>query len=206
MKMTKNKTLAPAGLLLGALLLTACGGDNGTTSGDASSGSETPSSTTTEYNDADVTFAQGMIPHHQQAVEMAQQAEAQGESEEVKALATKIEAAQAPEIEQLTTWLDRWGAEAPSGQFDHGDMGHGDPDSPMSGMMTEEDMAALGDESGAEFDQMFLEMMIEHHRGAVTMAETQVDEGENPDAVAMAEEIISTQNAEIEQMEQLLGS
>ena len=195
--------VALIGLLFAALVLTACGDDTDT----ASSGDTDASASSEDFNDADVAFAQGMIPHHEQAVEMAQLAADRAESDEVKELAADIEAAQAPEIEKLTTWLDAWGADPADRSMegmDHGDMG--DDSNGMSGMMSEEDMTMLEDASGAEFDQMFLEMMIEHHKGAVDMAETEVAEGQNPDAIAMANEIISTQEAEIEQMEQLLGS
>lgn len=194
------------GLLFAALVLTACGDDT-----DSASSGDTDTSPSSEasgdFNDADVAFAQGMIPHHEQAVEMAQLAADRAESAEVKELAADIEAAQAPEIDKLTTWLDAWGAEPADDSMegmDHGDMG--DDSSGMSGMMSEEDMTMLEDASGTEFDQMFLEMMIEHHEGAVDMAETEVAEGQNPDAIAMAKEIISTQEAEIDQMKQLLGS
>ena len=189
-----KKTLALVALPIAALLLSACGADADAGDGAAS------------FNDADIAFAQGMVPHHQQAVEMAQLAEQRAESAEVKDLAADIEAAQAPEIEQLTTWLQDWEAESPTPSMDHGDMGHGDASSDLSGMMTAEDMGMLEDTRGAGFDEMFLTMMIEHHEGAVEMAETEVDEGENADAIAMAEQIITTQEAEIKQMEQLLRS
>ncbi len=196
-----KKLVGLVALLLTALLLTACGDD----SSDTNSGDPGSASSEATFNDADVTFAQGMIPHHQQAVEMAQLAEDRAESPELKQLASEIEAAQAPEIEQLTGWLEDWGAEAPSDPMDHGDMGHGDSTSDMSGMMTAEDMNMLENANGADFDQMFLTMMIEHHEGAVEMAKTEVGDGENPDAIAMAEQIISTQEAEIEQMQEMLG-
>ncbi|GAB2857040.1 DUF305 domain-containing protein [Nocardioides pacificus] len=196
MKKTTKRILAPIGLVLAGTLLAACGtDDDGNDNSDAAT-----------FNDADITFAQGMIPHHEQAVEMAQQATDQAESTEVKDLAAKIEEAQAPEIEQLTAWLEEWDADVPSTGMDHGDMGHGDAESGMSGMMTEEDMDKLEGTNGSAFDQMFLEMMIEHHRGAVSMAKTEVADGKNADAIDMAEEIITTQNDEIEQMERLLGS
>ena len=206
-----KRTLAPVALLLGTLLLTACG-DSGTssettTSRDGSAGSN-PSSAA-QFNDADVTFAQGMIPHHGQAIEMAQLAADRTLSTEVKQLAADIEAVQAPEIDLLTTWLERLGEEVPSADIEHGDMSRMDHSSDgsgeMSGMMDEEDMAMLEGASGAAFDQMFLEMMVEHHQGAVTMAQAEVEEGVNADAIEMAEEIIETQNAEIAQMQQLLA-
>lgn len=189
-------------LLFTALVLTACGND----ASETGSGEGDTKTATTEFNDADVTFAQGMIPHHEQAVEMAELATDRAESDDVKRLAADIEAAQAPEIEQLTTWLEQWGAEAPSGAMDHGDMGHGDSGGDMSGMMTEEDMTMLEGAQGADFDRAFLEMMVVHHEGAVEMAETEVADGENPDAIEMAETIISTQEAEIAEMRELLGS
>ena len=192
-----KKTVALIGLLLASLLLAACGNDDG-----AGTGGGSPEES---FNDADVTFAQGMIPHHEQAVEMAEMATQQATSAEVKSLAEDIEAAQGPEIEQLQEWLDAWGEDAPSDSMGHGDMGHGDESSSMSGMMTEDDMMALGDSNGAAFDRMWLEMMIEHHEGAVEMAETEVADGEHPGAIDMANQIIETQEAEISQMEKLLS-
>lgn len=196
-RITVKKLVAVVALLLAALLFTACGND------DTGSSDTTGEAT---FNDADVAFAQGMIPHHEQAVEMAQLAEERAQSPELEELASDIEAAQAPEIEQLTGWLEDWGADVPSDSMDHGDMGHGDPSSDMAGMMTAEDMSMLENAQGAVFDQMFLTMMIEHHEGAVQMARTEVANGENSDAIAMAERIISTQEAEIEQMQEMLGS
>lgn len=152
------------------------------------------------HNDADVEFAKGMIPHHAQAIEMAEMALEQAESPDVKALAGEIQAAQQPEIDMLTEWLESWGEEVPSmsGGMDDGDMGGG------GGMMAEEDMASLESASGAEFDQMFLEMMIEHHKGAIEMAEAELEDGEFADAQAMARDIIDAQQSEIEEMEGLL--
>lgn len=191
-------------LLLTALVLTACGDDASSGDSSASSGE---SSQEASFNDADVTFAQGMIPHHQQAIEMAQLAEDRAASTDVKDLAAKIEAAQAPEIEQLSTWLEQWGEDLPSGDMggDMSGMDHGSGEMSSGGMMSEEDMSDLEGASGDEFDRMFLEMMIEHHSGAIEMAQTEVDEGEHQGAIAMAEEIVSTQQAEIDTMEQLLA-
>ena len=194
-----RKTLAAIALLATAgLTLTACGEDPD----DAAPGG---TSSNSAFNDADVTFAQEMIPHHEQAVEMAQLAQGRGSSGEVLELAENIEAAQGPEIDTLQRWLEAWGEEAPSGAMDHGDMGH-DSDGAMSGMMDEDEMNDLMAASGINWDRMFLKMMIEHHEGAVQMAQVEVDEGENPDAVALAKTIISDQKAEITQMRQLLES
>ncbi|RYB88589.1 DUF305 domain-containing protein [Nocardioides glacieisoli] len=171
----------------------------------AACGNEDEADTAGGHNDADVTFAQEMIPHHQQAIEMAELAESRAGSEEVKELATDIEAAQGPEIETMTGWLESWGEDVPDegmSGMDHGDMSSDD----MTGMMTDDEMADLEATSGAGFDQMFLTMMIEHHEGAIEMAQTEQSDGEFPDAVAMAEEIETTQAEEIQTMQDLLKS
>ncbi|MBA2283137.1 MAG: DUF305 domain-containing protein [Acidimicrobiia bacterium] len=154
------------------------------------------------HNDADIAFAQGMIPHHQQAVEMAQLATDRGEDERVLDLAARIEAAQAPEIEEMSGWLEAWGEDVPSGGAHGGEHGGGDTG---SGMMTTEEMASLESAAGADFDRMFLEMMIGHHDGAIEMADTQAVEGEFPDAVELAQRIMTTQQSEIEEMQAVLA-
>lgn len=150
-----------------------------------------------DSNDADVMFAQGMIPHHEQAVEMAKLAGDRAESQEVKDLAADIEAAQDPEIEQMTGWLEEWDQPMEMDGMDSMEMG---------GMMSEDQMSELEDATGAEFDAMFLEMMIEHHEGTIAMAQDQVDDGKNAEAIALAEAIIEAQQGEIETMQGLLDA
>ncbi len=206
---TARLTGLTGALLAGSLALSGCSGNAShegmsgmTDSSSASASASTSDDAPAQLNDADVAFAQGMLPHHRQAVEMAQLATDRAADPRVQDLATRIEAAQAPEIETLSGWLEAWGAEASSsGGTAHGGMDHGD----TGGMMSDEDMAALADTSGTEFDRAFLEMMLEHHRGATAMAEAAVADGQNPDALAMAEDIRDTQNAEIAEMEQLLA-
>ena len=199
-----KKSLAAIALLATAgLTLTACGEDP---ENEATSSTSTDSAAA--FNDADVTFAQQMIPHHEQAIEMAQMAQGRASSGEVLELAADIEAAQGPEIDTLQSWLEGWGEDVPSGEMDgmdHGDMGD-DSGGSMSGMMDEDEMNDLMAASGTDWDRMFLEMMIEHHEGAVEMAQVEVDQGESPDAVAMATKIIRDQQSEITQMQQLLQS
>jgi uncharacterized protein (DUF305 family) len=189
-------------IMLVAALLTGCGEDSGGAIDQTQKqGQEADGS----FNDADVAFAQEMIPHHQQAIEMADLAESRAESQEVKDLAADIQAAQGPEIETLTGWLESWGEDVPDegmSGMDHGDMSSDE----MGGMMTEDEMAELEAASGAEFDQMFLTMMIEHHEGAIEMAKTEQSEGGFPEAVDMAEEIETTQAEEIQTMQDLLKS
>ncbi|RRO14948.1 DUF305 domain-containing protein [Saccharopolyspora rhizosphaerae] len=149
------------------------------------------------HNQADVTFARGMVPHHQQAIEMSRMAPDRAESPEVKALAEQIQAAQGPEIEKLTGWLQSWGVGEHSG-VEHG--GHG------GGMMSPAEMHRLGRSSGPEFDRAFLTMMIEHHEGAIEMARTALSAGQFPEAKQMAQQIIDTQQTEIDTMKRLLAS
>ena len=187
-----RKTLTAAAVAAALFTLAACGNND-------------DAGTAAEHNDADVTFAQQMIPHHEQAVEMADLAESRAEGQEVKNLAADIEAAQGPEIETMTGWLESWGEDVPDegmSGMDHGDMSSDD----MAGMMTEDEMADLEAASGAEFDQMFLTMMIKHHEGAIAMAKTEQSEGEFPEAIDMAEEIARAQTEEIQTMQDLLKS
>jgi uncharacterized protein (DUF305 family) len=190
-----RKTLTVTAFLMTALLtLTACGGED-----------DTSTASNAEFNDADVTFATEMIPHHQQAVEMAELAADRAQSPEVRQLAEDIEAAQGPEIETMTQWLKDWGQETPSGSMEHGDMGHGDSKE-MPGMMDEAEMTQLMKSDGAAFDQMFLQMMVEHHEGAIEMARIEQANGKNADAVALAKQVESDQEAEVAKMGELLDS
>ena len=188
------------GLIAGAVVLTGCS-DGGST-GSMDMGSESSASQSAEFNDADVAFAQGMIVHHQGAIEMAQLADGRAADPRVLDLASRIEAAQDPEIQAMTGWLEEWGEPTSAEESDSmGGMDHG-----SGGMeMSEEDMSALEAASGADFDRMWLQMMIEHHQGAVDMSETEGSDGQNPDAVALAEQIIASQSAEIAEMETILS-
>lgn len=220
-----------------AFVLAACSGGN--PSGAATSGTTSARSTsspasisasasatataTATFNDADVAFAQMMIVHHQGAIQMADLAPSRAQNQEILALAARIKAAQAPEIDQMTSWLTAWGA-APSmmsgsttsgtggtGGMDHGGMDIGGTTSAaessamsMPGMMSGDQMQQLESASGAAFDKMFLELMIVHHQGAIEMAETEIADGSNPEAVALAQKIKSDQTAEIAEIQALL--
>ena len=190
------------------LVLAACG--DATTS-DSSAGAPTAAAEVTEaHNDADITFAQGMIPHHQQAVMMSEMAEGRTDNADVLELSGEISAAQEPEIQTMTAFLEAWGAGGPMDGMDHSTMDADDMAAMpgmegMSGMMTPQQMSDLEAAEGPDFDRMFLQLMIEHHEGAVEMATTQLDDGENPDARALAEEIIQAQESEIARMQDLLA-
>lgn len=181
-----------------AFALSACGSGGGDSAGDGGG----------DFNDADVTFAQSMIPHHEQAVEMAKMAKMHASTAEVKNLADKIEAAQGPEIATMKGWLKDWGKDESSGGsmegMDHGSDGSGMKD--MPGMMSDDDMTGLEKATGAQFDQMFLTMMIEHHTGAIEMAKTEQSKGKNGDAKALAKQIEAAQTTEIADMKELQTS
>lgn len=206
-----NTTLRPARLLAGiaaaGLILTGCASGADTSAGSSAPGSSSESTAQGEQNDADVTFVQGMIPHHRQAVEMAGLAAGRSENPELLDLAARIGSGQQPEIDTMTGWLQEWGAEVPAEGSDMAGMGgmegmdHGGG---MGGMMSSEQMQGLEQATGAAFDRMFLEMMTEHHTGAVEMAQVELKDGADQDALALAQTIIDTQQAEISEMETLL--
>jgi uncharacterized protein (DUF305 family) len=159
-----------------------------------------------KFNKTDVAFAQGMIPHHAQAVEMADMALANTTNPDVLALARQIKAAQSPEIEKMTGWLKSWGQNVPStamGSMAGHDMS-GMDGMMMDGMMSQADMDRLATSTGTAFDRLWLELMIQHHEGAVKMAKNEVAGGKNPDVIALAQSIISGQQAEIATMESLI--
>jgi uncharacterized protein (DUF305 family) len=149
-----------------------------------------------DLNMSDVMFVQMMIPHHEQAVEMAALAPAAGASPEVQDLASAIAAAQGPEIAQMEAMLDRWDVQP---MMDHS--GH-----QMAGMVSDADMEALADATGAEFDRLFLQAMIAHHQGAIDMTVDPLANGEDPELRTLLEAIVTTQTAEIAEMEQLLAA
>lgn len=153
----------------------------------------------TDYNAADEMFVTGMIPHHEQALEMAEVLlDKDGVDDRVVALAERIQAAQQPEIDLMNSWLAEWGVDSDMGDMPGMDHGNG-------GMMSDDDMAALEAASGDDASVLFLEQMVEHHEGAIEMAEQEVDNGQNADAVELAERIIDAQSAEIAEMQDLLA-
>jgi uncharacterized protein (DUF305 family) len=187
--------IALAGTVVaGALLLTACGSTDTAGAGSTtSSSSPSASSVAASFNDADVMFAQMMITHHEQAVEMAGLAAARASDAEVKSLAERIKAAQEPEITRMRGWLRSWKAPESAGMS----MGHG------SGMMSDADMAELKATSGTAFDRKFTEMMIDHHKGAIEMAQDVRKHGRNEAVRQLAGKVITTQSAEVEQLQKI---
>ncbi|MFC7877051.1 DUF305 domain-containing protein [Isoptericola sp. NPDC057391] len=198
----------PALAIAVGLTLAACGADDGgghndhgtAGTGGTPTSSAAPSGPAADagFNAADVMFAQMMLPHHEQAIEMSDALLAKdGISPELVDLAEQVKAAQGPEIETLTGWLDDWGADPEAGD----DMGHG-----MAGMLSTEDLQALADATGADAERLFLGQMVAHHEGAVEMAQAEVSGGRHAGAVEMARSVVDSQTAEIRQMRDLLAS
>jgi len=212
MQMTRKMNVLIAATVAATVLLTGCASSSMSSAEMPAGQSSGSGAMVANGSDADITFAQLMISHHEQAVQMADMALQQANSSEVTDLATQIKAAQDPEIGQMRGWLQQWGApEQMDGMdgMDHGDMGHGDTDSggqSAGGMMSDTDMGALGGASGADFDRMWLTMMIAHHEGAIKMAEQVKAESTNPDVTALADAIVAGQKKEIDTMQQLLDN
>ncbi|MFF1881947.1 DUF305 domain-containing protein [Pseudarthrobacter sp. NPDC058196] len=168
------------------------GMDHGS-SGMMSSSSPTAS---TEHNAADTMFTQGMIPHHEQAVEMSEMIlQKKDIPAAVTDLATRIKAAQAPEIDTMTGWLKSWNESATMSA------GHS-----MDGMMGDDDLKKLDVTQGTEAAKLFLTQMIAHHEGAVMMAKTETAQGQNADAIKLSKNIVTAQEAEIQEMKNLLAT
>jgi uncharacterized protein (DUF305 family) len=223
----RTRLVLPAAVIAAGLIIGACSSsdhdgmgdmngdntpmDNGSM-GDMGTGGGQGSTTTlnipagADFNAIDVAFAQGMIPHHGQAVQMADLALQTSTNADVKALAEQIQAAQSPEIDQMTTWLTDWGQPVPDPNAMMDDNMDHSGGMMMSGMMSAADMARLGNATGTDFDKMFLEMMILHHEGAIEMAQQELAEGKNQATKDLAQAVITGQQAEIEEMNTLIAS
>jgi uncharacterized protein (DUF305 family) len=149
------------------------------------------------HNEQDASFASDMIVHHEGAIEMAKLASSRAADPTVVALASRIEAAQQPEITTMSAWLRAWGMEMPADMAGMHDT--------MPGMASQADLDKLEAARGPEFDDMFLTMMIEHHEGALTMARSEVSAGANPEAKSLAQKVIADQTAEITKLRGMLS-
>ena len=193
---TIMRAAALSGVVALAVVVSGCAGDGSTSP---------PTGEPMTFNKADVDFVQMMIPHHQQAVMMSTMAEQAASDPWVVDLASEIEAAQQPEIDLMRSWLDEWNVEE-ADAAGHMAMGHGADASGMPGMMTAQALDDLSDADGSRFDVMFLTMMIEHHEGAVEMAETVIEDGMDPRVEELAEDIIDAQTREITAMQESLDA
>lgn len=206
MKVTIIPTTLIGAVVAATLALAACSidDDHARTPANHNSASSAGSATAApagDFNEADVTFVQGMIPHHQQAIDMSDLILAkEGVHPEVTALAEQIKAAQQPEIDTMNRWLSAWGRDMDAGGGDGGGHHGGE-----GGIMTEEQMRQLDHARGRDGQRLFLEGMIQHHQGAIQMAETEIEDGNNEEATNLAKQIAETQQQEIETMQKLLA-
>jgi uncharacterized protein (DUF305 family) len=200
------RSLALPTALAATLALTACGSGDMAGMGGMKTSATTPSGAQVggARNAADVSFATMMIPHHVQAVVMADAALKQATDPKVIGLAPRIKAAQSPEIERMSGWLAGWDEPVPAagGGSDMAGMsgmgGHG------GGMMSAQEMTDLSAAKGSAFDRMWLQMMVRHHEGAIDMAETAFAKGVSPDTRKLARSIIDSQSREIAEMRSIL--
>ena len=180
-------------VLLSTLAISGCTFNFGSNDSDRHMGMMGDDRDNSSFSTSDVMFAQMMIPHHQQAVDMGTLAESRSVNSEVKELAAKIKAEQAPEINQMKSWLDA--ANAPL-IMDH--------EMDMGGMLSDSEFNALENANAAEFDKLFLEKMILHHQGAIQMAQMVVNSN-NSEVRDLGNAIITSQTEQITYMESLLA-
>jgi uncharacterized protein (DUF305 family) len=199
-------TRALAAFALGlSLVLAGCGDDEPKASDSGSSRDD--------HNDADVAFASDMVQHHAQALAMVDLTVERNLDPEIQQLAEEIRNAQAPEIETMTDWLNQWDEPVPATVNDHVNAdGHDmegmdgdDTGTDMPGMMSDQEMADLEAANDADFQDMFLSMMVEHHEGAIEMAKTEQEDGRYSPAISLAEDIEAAQATEIDTMQGLLS-
>lgn len=182
------------------LVLAGCGSD------------DTKVSSSEVFNDADVSFATDMIPHHAQALVMVDMTRGRDLDPEFETLTGQISDAQGPEIETMTQWLRDWDQPIPETSRDHVNAeGHSDMDGmsgmntdDMPGMMSDDELDELDASNGSTFETMWLTMMIQHHEGAIEMANTEIADGKYAGSISLAGDIVTAQEAEITQMETML--
>lgn len=191
--MTRRARSSVAALLL--VGLAGCGDDGA--AGDPAPAVRTASSGEV-FNDADVAFAEAMVPHHAEAIAMVTLTQGRDLDPAVRRLAEAVREEQAPEVETMVDWLTAWDQEVPETSLDHANADH-------HGEGTD-DLADLAAAPDAEFQQRWLAMMVEHHEATLDMARAEQESGENADAVALARSIAVSQQAQVEQMAALLGS
>jgi uncharacterized protein (DUF305 family) len=160
--------------------------------------SPTPDAQAAKHNAADVTFAQKMIPHHQQALDMAAMVPSRTTNRDVIVTAKHIALDQQAQIDTLQGLLQQWGEPAGPDHMGHDGMA-------MDGMVDAATMDRLPTLTGTEFDELWLRSMIAHHQGAVAMAQPEIARGENPAAVKLARVIVDWQQLEIGRMHAMLG-
>jgi uncharacterized protein (DUF305 family) len=145
-------------------------------------------------------FARDMMAHHAQAVQMAEIVRFKTKSDEIRTLATDIALTQQAQIGMIQGWLDVWGLPASGTEPAMSWMGH-PTEGPMPGMATPQEIDRLKDAPAAEADELFLWLMIRHHRAAIPMAEAILERTDRPEVRQLAEAIAASQRQEIHTME-----
>jgi uncharacterized protein (DUF305 family) len=200
--MRRQVLIIGAAGLAALLTLTACSSSSNksATSGTSSAGSSAPSTSTpatSAHNQADVTFAQNGIPHHEQAIPMSDTILGkQGIDPRVVQLATQFKADQGPELQQMHSWLSQWGQPTLAMT----------PGMAMPGMLPDQDITALQNAQGVDATKKFLTEMIECHEGTIAMAEDEIKDGQYPPAVALAHSISTREQQENTTMQGILDS
>jgi uncharacterized protein (DUF305 family) len=196
MRSIAARVVAVLGTLAAALCLSAC------TDRPAPAPDHHADQTTSadNHNADDVMFAQNMIPHHEQALELAAMVPTNTANADLFVVAKHITADQQPEIRLLTGWLQQWGEDVPGngGHSGHGGMA-------IDGMVDPATMDKLKSLKGAEFDTLWVQSMIGHHQGAITMAEAEIAHGQSPDAISLAKLMVTEQRNDIATMNRLTG-
>ncbi len=198
--MTPNARRIAAGIaaLAAAITLTSCG--TAAEEDHAAHGSVAASATAGPHDADDAMFGQLMIPHHQQALELAALVPDHSADPALVKLAAAITAAQQPEIDTMKSLLKTWGVNPDDASHESGHAGIA-----MQGMVSDETMVKLEALRGTYFDRLWLTSMISHHRGAIAMAKSEIADGKNPDMIALARGIVSSQQAEIDQMTTMMS-
>jgi len=197
-KTRRGHAFLGVGLLM-TLALSGCGGSVMSDMKDVANSTIDAAKDAIGFNDADLNFTQTMIPHHEQAIEMADIAldPLVGASDSVKAIAARIKSAQDSEVTKMKAFLTMWKQRLTGDSSMH----HGDT---MSGMMSADDMKKLSSLRGVEFDREWMNGMIAHHEGAIEMAKEVLKDGKNTAVNALAKAVEAVQDSEILEMKKLL--
>jgi uncharacterized protein (DUF305 family) len=199
MTSSHTRVLAAIATFAAAIVLSSCG--TAATQNQGLSASATSTDQVAAHNADDVMFAQMMIPHHQQAVELAAMVPDRSNNPDVIALAAKIAGEQQPEIDTMKALLLQWNVDPNEMSHESGHAGMA-----MAGMVDDATMVRLDSLKGASFDMLWLQSMISHHQGAIEMAKTEIADGKSADLITLAKNIVAAQQAEIDQMKQMLGA
>ena len=199
MTFVHTRVMAAIATLAAAIVLSSCG--TAATQNQGLSASATSTDQVAAHNADDVMFAQMMIPHHQQAVELAAMVPDRSNNPDVIALAAKIAGEQQPEIDTMKALLLQWNVDPNEMSHESGHAGMA-----MAGMVNDATMVRLDSLKGASFDMLWLQSMISHHQGAIEMAKTEIADGKSADLITLAKNIVAAQQAEIDQMKQMLGA